>query len=172
VENLKVKKHKERPDLTGEHPFGDLGQLIFLFVFIAVWLADIFVFKIDESEFFEVSMWIRIPLGVIILICSLFLKTKSTKMVFGMRAEKPEVIVSNIYKKVRHPMYLSLLLFYLSIIIFIYSLPLFLVYIPIVLFYNYIAKYEEKLLVKRFGDDYRQYMKKVKRWIPQFKTKY
>lgn len=34
-----------RDDLTGEHKFGDMGQLIIVILFFIVWVLDSFVFK-------------------------------------------------------------------------------------------------------------------------------
>ena len=166
--NLKVKRHEERFDLTGEHPFGDLGQLIFLITFLLVWIADIFFINITESEYFDLSLWIQIPVGAIILIYGFYLARKSMKMVFGTKRDRPEIINNKIYDKVRHPMYLGALLFYLGITVLMLSLPLFITFIATFIFYNFIARHEEKLLLNQFGDDYANYMKKVRRWIPRF----
>jgi hypothetical protein len=38
-----AKKHVV--DLTGEHPFEDIGQLIIAFLFLVVWITDSFFFK-------------------------------------------------------------------------------------------------------------------------------
>ena len=165
--NLKVKRHEERFDLTGEHPFGDLGQLIFLITFLLVWIADIFFINITESEYFDLSLWIQIPVGAIILIYGFYLARKSMKMVFGTKRDRPEIINNKIYDKVRHPMYLGALLFYLGITVLMLSLPLFITFIATFIFYNFIARHEEKLLLNQFGDDYANYMKKVRRWIPR-----
>ena len=34
------------------------------------------------------------------------------------------------------------------------------------LFYNYIAGYEERLLIGRFGSEYEEYMKTTGKWFP------
>jgi protein-S-isoprenylcysteine O-methyltransferase Ste14 len=36
----------------------------------------------------------------------------------------------------------------------------------IIVFYRFISRYEEKLLIERFGDEYREYMKKVPMLFP------
>ncbi len=164
---LKVKKHEERPDLIGEHPFGDLGQLIFLILFLGVWVVDTFFLKISESQYFNFPLVLRIIIGAVILILGFVLAMKSMRVIFGTKREKPEVVHDKIYDKVRHPMYLGALLFYLGITVLMFSLPLLLIFIPIFIFYNFIARHEEKLLLNQFGDDYAQYMKRVKRWIPK-----
>jgi protein-S-isoprenylcysteine O-methyltransferase Ste14 len=35
-----------------------------------------------------------------------------------------------------------------------------------VIFLHYISRYEEKLLLARFGEEYEQYMREVPMWIP------
>ncbi|MFC2152046.1 methyltransferase family protein [Bacteroidota bacterium] len=164
---LKVKKHDNRPDLTGEHPFGDLGQLILLILFILIWVADIFFIKLSETEFLNVPLWINIPIGVFILLTGFLFASKSMKTIFGIKKDKPEIVQEKIYNKVRHPMYLGAILFYLGITLIMFSLPLAIMFVIIFLFYNFIAQHEEKLLVNQFGDDYKFYMKKVRRWIPK-----
>ncbi|NOQ25689.1 MAG: hypothetical protein GQ564_10050 [Bacteroidales bacterium] len=165
---MKIKKHEARPDLTGEHPLGDLGQLILLIVFIFVWIVDIFFINLTETQYLNLSLSIRIPIGIIILITGFYLAFKSMKLVFGTKRKQAEVIRDKVYDKIRHPMYLGALLFYLGITILMYSIPLFITFIVIFIFYNFIAKYEERLLIKRFGEDYANYMKRVRRWIPKF----
>jgi protein-S-isoprenylcysteine O-methyltransferase Ste14 len=41
------------------------------------------------------------------------------------------------------------------------------IWIIAIVFLHYISKYEEKLLVARFGDDYRQYMRDVPMYFPR-----
>jgi hypothetical protein len=36
---------EQRDDLTGEHPFGDAGQIIFALLFLGIWIADSFFFE-------------------------------------------------------------------------------------------------------------------------------
>jgi len=168
---LKVKKHTDRTDLTGEHPFGDLGQLIFLVIFILVWIIDLFILKISESNYLDIPLWLLIPLGSIILVTGFYLARKSMGIIFGIKREKPELIHEKVYDYIRHPMYLGALLFYLGVSVIMYSVPLFILFVVIFLFYNFIVKYEEKLLLDKFGDSYALYMKKVRRWIPRIFTK-
>ncbi|MBU8893594.1 MAG: isoprenylcysteine carboxylmethyltransferase family protein [Bacteroidales bacterium] len=164
---MKVKRHEERPDLTGEHPFGDLGQLIFLLIFLIVWIADIFFIRLPDYLELKISLWIQIPPGVVILLYGFYLARKSMKMVFGTKRNTPEIINKKVYDKVRHPMYLGALLFYLGITVLMLSLPLFIIFIAAFIFYNLIARHEEKLLLNQFGDDYANYMKRVRRWTPR-----
>jgi len=79
---------------------------------------------------------------------------------------KHELVKHGIYRYIRHPIYLGAILLNLGIIL-LFSSPLgFLVmlgYIPCVL---YRIQLEEKMLIERFGKEYRDYMKKTKKIIP------
>ena len=77
-----------------------------------------------------------------------------------------QLVTDGIYKYVRHPMYASLLflgwgMFFKAIspasigLICLICLSLFVT-----------CKVEEKEMIKRFREEYREYMKRTKRWIP------
>jgi protein-S-isoprenylcysteine O-methyltransferase Ste14 len=93
------------------------------------------------------------------------------KIVFGEFREKPEVIRKGIFGIVRHPVYLSEILFYLSLLIFRTSLAALAIWIIGIGFFHYISRYEEKLLLQRFGDEYRKYMEDVPMFLPKIKIK-
>lgn len=69
------------------------------------------------------------------------------------------------YRKIRHPMYSSLILFFLAALLYSPSLTATLVFILLTI--NLILKlsYEEKLLLKEFPE-YKQYQEKTVRLIP------
>ena len=161
------KSHQHRGDLTGEHAFSDMGQLIFLVVFLVVWIADSFVFKYSTFLTQYVSNYIRVPIALIVLVISGLLAWTGLKIVFGETREKPQVITSGVFSIVRHPIYLSSILLYLGFILLL-SLSLFsaLVWILIIVFYYMISVYEEKLLIQRFGSAYEEYKKKVPMLFP------
>jgi len=76
------------------------------------------------------------------------------------------LVTSDVYRFSRNPMYLGFLIVLLAWGLFLGSLPSFIM-LPI--FYWYITKtqicFEEQILEKKFGDSYRMYMSKVRRWI-------
>ena len=51
MNNTFDKTTKRRLGREGEHPRGDLGQLIILAVFLTVWIADSFLFGITTQYF-------------------------------------------------------------------------------------------------------------------------
>ncbi len=163
------KKHLDQPELTGEHKWGDLGQIIYLLLFLAVWAADSFFFKktIFLSEY--VPLFVRIPLWIMIFIISGLIAKSGLKTVFGEKRDKPGVIREGVFSLVRHPIYFSAILFYLALLMLTISLAATGLWLVIIIFYHLIALYEEKLLVEEFGDDYRRYMREVPMWIPFLK---
>jgi protein-S-isoprenylcysteine O-methyltransferase Ste14 len=160
------KSHQHRGDLTGEHAFSDMGQLIFLVVFLVVWIADSFVFKYSTFLTQYVSNYIRVPIALIVLVISGLLAWTGLKIVFRETREEPQVITTGVFSIVRHPVYLSSILLYLGFILLSLSLLSVLVWFIIIIFYYQISRYEEKLLTQRFGSAYEKYMKKVPMLFP------
>ena len=80
--------------------------------------------------------------------------------------EASQLVTDGFFKITRNPMYLGMLLFllglsiYNGIIVGLVFLPLFVGYIT---FFQIIP--EERAMIKIFGEDYKAYMKKVRRWI-------
>lgn len=156
--------------LVGEHPFGHFGQYTILGLFAIVWVLDSFVFR--WSVFLQgfLPWYIRVTCAIIIEFIALYLSVKSIGIMFyRQNGEKPFVVEKSVYKWVRHPMYLGTILFYLGLIFMTISLLAAVVLIAGTGFYHYIARYEEELLLKALGDEYRAYMKRVGMWLPIFR---
>lgn len=167
---LDSKAHKDRPDLTGEHRFGDVGQLILFFLFIIVWITDAFIFHFSDFLKFYIPFYIRLILGAVILVYSIYITRAGLTIVFKEIREKPVVIRVGVFDKMRHPIYLGGILFYLGLLVFAPSVIAFIVFLIISGFYHYIACYEEKLLLQKFGEEYKRYMNEVPRWLPRFRS--
>lgn len=166
------RRHKERPDLAGEHIWGDVGQLILFILFFAIWILDSFVLKLSALPGESFSWYYRVPLALVILVISSYLARSGLKAVFGTRRESPVVIREGVFNWVRHPIYLGAILLYLGLIVLTLSLLSAAIWIIILLFYYLISKYEEKILVHEFGEQYRRYMDEVPMLIPNpFKRK-
>ncbi len=153
--------------LQGNIKFGDAGQLIIAILFLVVWILDSFVLKYTTflNNYFPLAA--QIPLGFIAILGAFFLARAGMKIVFGEVRENPGVIREGVFKVVRHPIYLSEILFYLGLLFFRTSLAAAVIWIIAIAFLTYISRHEEKLLLARFGDDYRQYMKDVGMFFPK-----
>lgn len=80
--------------------------------------------------------------------------------------ERGELITEGLFKYMRHPMYTFGMLVLISSPIMTANLAY-----TIIIFglYFWIGSiFEERNLIKRFGDDYREYQEKVPRFIPRF----
>jgi len=160
------KSHQHRSDLTGEHAFSDIGQLILLIIFLTIWIADSFVFEYSTFLTQYISNYIRVPIALTILTISGLLAGFGLNTVFGKTRKEPQVITSGVFSIVRHPIYLSSILLYLGFILLSLSLLSVLVWFIIIIFYYQISRYEEKLLTQRFGSVYEEYKKKVPTLLP------
>lgn len=169
--NLEKKGHEGRDDLAGEHKFGDTGQMVLFVVFLIVWVTDSFVFHYSNQFAGYIPLYLRIVLGAIFILVSLYLFIASHTVIFHKIRETPMVVDKGVFGRVRHPMYLAAILLYLGLICFTISIASIIIWIIILLFYNFIAGYEEKILIEKFGDDYKNYMQRVRRWIPRLRIK-
>ena len=158
---------RNRDDLIGEHKVGDAGQLILACLFLAAWIADSFFFEYATFLNQHVPYGVKIPLGIVLLASSGYLALKGMSIVFGEQRQKPTVIRSSVFSVVRHPIYLSEILLYFGLLMLSISLVAAVVWIIAIGFLHYISRYEEKLLLARFGEEYRRYMNEVPMWIPR-----
>ena len=109
-------------------------------------------------------------MGVALLILSGYLARTSLNIVFSEVRSEPAVIRDRIYKYLRHPMYVSEILLYLGLLLINLSIIAAIVWLAAIVFLYFICRYEEKLLLERFGADYEQYMREVPMWVPGFKV--
>ncbi|MDZ7796780.1 MAG: isoprenylcysteine carboxylmethyltransferase family protein [Candidatus Marinimicrobia bacterium] len=163
------KKHRDnsgRPDLIGEHRYGDAGQLIFFAVFMMVWAGDSFFLRLSVFLNEIIPLYIRLLPAAWLLVCSAYLAMESKRIIFREHRDPPVVVNKEIYAKIRHPMYLSELLLYLGFIFLSLSLAAIIVWLIGGIFLYFLCRHEEKLLLEYFGESYREYMRETPMWIP------
>lgn len=152
-------------DHKGEHPLGDSLQIIFLLIYLVVWVGDSFILKITAFPAAYIPLYIRIIIPALIFILAIVLVQKSHFILEGEK--RPEhVVAEGAFGYVRHPLYLASILFYFALAFSTGSLICLGLVAVIFLFYNYIASYEERILLEKFGENYKLYMKKTGKWIP------
>ena len=84
----------------------------------------------------------------------------------GFQKPPDRIVDSGLYAYLRNPMYLGHLIFYAGLAVTFHSivaLALLLFHIP---WFHLRVLEDEKHLEIRFGEDYRAYKRRVKRWIP------
>jgi protein-S-isoprenylcysteine O-methyltransferase Ste14 len=164
---MSTKKHEGHPHLTGEHKFGDTGQLVLFLLFLLVWILDSFVFEFSTFLKELIPLYLRLSLTGLLLFSGWYLARRGIRAVFGTQRDKPELIAEGVFRLVRHPIYTGALLFYLAAILSTLSLISGGFYLVIIAFYFFICRYEEKILTETFGNDYLEYKKKTGMLFPK-----
>ncbi len=154
---------------NGEHPYGDLGQLILLVIFLVVWSGDSFFLHYSTFLAHYLPLSLRLLIMALALAIAFFL-VKSGHVVVsnGNHGRPPQSLVtSGAFRYVRHPLYLGCVLTYFGLAVATASLISLALVIVIALFYDFLATYEEHLLEGLFGESYRAYKQKTGKWLPK-----
>ncbi len=165
---MNPKRHSGHPQLTGEHPYGDLGQLILIFLFLGIWITDSFIWHYSDFLMVVVPDYIRIPLASLAIIPGWYLTRNGIKTIFGVKRAVPEMVTEGVFGIVRHPIYAGAILFYLGVSFTTLSIASTGFCMLVILFYIVISRYEEKILTEQFGGDYLNYKNKVGMLFPRF----
>jgi protein-S-isoprenylcysteine O-methyltransferase Ste14 len=160
------KRHAAGIGRHGEHPKGDLGQIIILLLFLVIWIMDSFVFQYSTSISSYIPVYLRLAVAGLILVAAIYFVQSGHRAVSDEVLASPRLLTDGAFSRVRHPIYLAALLFYLLLISITLSLISMGIFVGIFIFYNYIAAYEENFLEEKHGQDYRDYKKNTPKWIP------
>jgi protein-S-isoprenylcysteine O-methyltransferase Ste14 len=152
--------------LAGEHALTDVGQLVLVALFLAVWIADSFVLRRSVVPCAGVPAFVRWAVGIAVAIAGAVLALAAHRRVFGGARRPPGVIADGVYALVRHPMYLGTWLFFLGLTLATLSLASAGVLLLMLVFYLFVSRHEEKLLLARFGPRYRAYQAATPMFFP------
>jgi protein-S-isoprenylcysteine O-methyltransferase Ste14 len=117
------------------------------------------------------SIWnllglIPVILGTAGLLWGVAIHSAQSPAGIQMEVDKSYLLMRGLYAYSRHPMYLSELILLAGWIIFYGSIALLILFAVWFLFFNYYAMpSEERILEEHFGEAYRKYKKKVRRWL-------
>lgn len=113
-----------------------------------------------------INMIVSIVLGIIIFLMGTLVYFKWE--IFWQETYKGQLITKGIFQYIRHPHYTSLLIIGFGLSLFFYSMAALLIAIIAVPIMIWSIVDEEKLLIKHYGKEYEEYMKKVPwRLIPK-----
>lgn len=76
-----------------------------------------------------------------------------------------EPVTRGVYRISRHPIYLSGFLMYISIAISCASWIVLLCAVLWIVFWHIVVPTEERFLIERYGDTYREYMNRTPKWV-------
>jgi protein-S-isoprenylcysteine O-methyltransferase Ste14 len=165
-----IKISENKVGLGSEHPYCDQIQLMMIILFFVVWSIDslsLYIFRYSTVLVDLLSLPVLLLPAVLSLGFGLYLTAKSHKAVFGEITDQLSLIDSGVYSWTRHPMYLGTLLFCLGFFFVIPSLLSLGVWIAFFIFYDKMATYEEEDLTRILGDEYIDYQKRVRKWLPR-----
>jgi len=168
-EMIEKRSHAHNDNLTGERPWGDLGQVIGLIGFLLFWALDSLVLHATTFLAKFIPLPARLAACGLLMALAVYFTLSGHRAVFGSPVSGRKIIREGVFARVRHPLYFSSLLFYLALCLASLSLISFAVFLALLIFYDRIAAYEERLLTVRFGPEYRDYQRKVRRWLPRIK---
>ena len=150
-----------------EYPQSDQIQIALLLLFLAVWAVDSFLLKASTQPAEFVPLILRLPItGALIYLGILFVK-RSHDLVIDEEYDEPTLVDTGVYSRVRHPMYLGVLLLYLGLAASTLSTISLGLWLGIFAAYDRMAAYEERDLIRVFDEDYVDYTRLVPRWIPR-----
>ena len=142
------------------------------FVGIQLILFVIYIFRIPKIDFTipPFVQWIGLVLsvaGIIISLASLLTLNKNLSP-FPSPKTSSELIQSGIYKYVRHPIYLGILLFTFGFSLYSENTLRLLIFLALLILFIFKATYEEKLLQDKFPG-YADYKKTTVMLLPKLK---
>jgi len=143
------------------------AAIIFLFTVIAGFVLQYFVPLYVFSSSILISVLYASLFIVGILIAGWALQTMKAANV-SSRPYTPtaKLVIAGPYQYSRNPMYLAMILVYLSIAFLFNSLWFFVLLIPLLsLVFWGVIQPEEKFLAVYFGEEYRNYKKRVRCWL-------
>jgi len=148
-----------------------IAQGVYLIVIVPMYLLfspSLFWFHLSMPDWLR---WLGVGLGIIslpFLTRVHYVLDKYWDISLTLR-EDHKLVTSGPYRWVRHPMYTVHIVYFFTWVLVSANLLLLINYLlTIILIFARIPK-EERMLLERFGDEYRAYMKRTGRLLPRFR---
>ncbi len=142
-----------------------------IFVAIQAMLFIVYIFNVEFQRIVTIELIRQVGLagailgGLIILVALLQLNKNLSP--FPTPKAGSELIKNGLYALVRHPIYTGIILGSFSYGVYRDSLWKVAIAGLFLLLFHFKAKYEESLLIARFGEEYESYMKNSGRFSPK-----
>ena len=142
------------------------APLVYVAFFLLAWvLSSIWPWPLPENPWTLFFGWMAIDASVLLMLWTawLMLWRKTTLNPYG----KPQqLLTEGPFRVTRNPIYVADTLFYMGAALLFADVWVWL-FLPVVLVAVSfgVIRHEERLLMQHFGDDYRNYINKVRRWL-------
>ncbi len=146
---------------------------LFIVSSTVIWVCSLLVTALDfilfQGAVYRFGM--ANAVGIVLFVAGVVLRrvarwTLAKHYSYGLRTPQ-KLVKQGIYGSIRHPCYLALLLYGLGTPLVFSSFYGFLVALAFIPAVAYRVRIEEKMLLERFGDEYKEYMRATKRFIPR-----
>lgn len=142
------------------------APVVYIVFFLVAWgLSAIWPLPLASNPWTWFFGWMAIDASVLLMLWTgwLMLWRKTTLNPYG----KPQQLVTEgPFRVTRNPIYVADTLLYIgAALLFADIWPWLFLPVVIIAVSIGVIRHEERLLVKHFGDDYRQYMGRVRRWL-------
>lgn len=134
------------------------GALLLLLLNYRAWFIDPFCLR-------QLFSWFFLCFSLYPVFYAYYL-IKTAGKPHGKFENTSRLVARGIYKYIRHPMYLSIAVLSLGIFLKRPDVPQSVILAVIYIAVFFTAKIEEGELIKKFGDEYMEYMKKTKMFVP------
>ncbi|HEV7333707.1 MAG TPA: isoprenylcysteine carboxylmethyltransferase family protein [Flavisolibacter sp.] len=151
---------------------------LFYTVFAAVSLVAIVYFqlRIQSTELLTTTLFSKIAgsllglIGISIMLVCIKKYFVSLSGIKSLVQETPstELMIAGIHRYIRHPLYLGTFLAIWGLWLLFPTLSLFISNVVITAYTLYAIQLEEEKLIAEFGEQYREYQKRVPKLIPRF----
>lgn len=163
------KLSRTRKDLGAEFPHGHLLHVVMPILFSVIWGLDSFVYASSTVFAGFIPLPVRLGLAGVSLFLAFLLMWLSHEMLFHKVRDPATVLDTGVFAFVRHPMYLGALLIYVGFIFATLSLISLAIWVGFFFVYDRMASFEEKDLIRMFGEAYLDYQRRVPKWFPLVK---
>ncbi|MHA1670594.1 MAG: methyltransferase family protein [Promethearchaeota archaeon] len=163
--------NSKKPGHEREIPHAHLYHVLLPIIFMVIWILDTNIFRISTILDNYFPFILRLIFFIVILIIAFSFIQISHKTLFKSHEPPTTLIDEGILGRTRNPMYFGILLIYVACIFLSISLISIGIFLLIFLIYNKMAIFEEKILEEKFGNEFRDYKKRVSRWFPKITKK-
>jgi protein-S-isoprenylcysteine O-methyltransferase Ste14 len=127
----------------------------------------------DPFQIKQIVSWVLLIISIYVVIAGILMlkkqgkpdKVKRDKELYQFESTS-KLVTTGIYRYIRHPLYSSLLFLTWGVFLKNATLPLLIVSLISTFFLFITAWCDEKECITYFGEEYKAYMKKTKRFIP------
>jgi len=111
-------------------------------------------------------------LGIIILLLGLYLSKKGSDQFqkadtnINTFDEPDKLITNGLFKYTRNPMYLGFAISLLGVAVILGTIQSLIIFIFFIMITDqWYIKFEEQMMVTKFGSEYKSYMKRTRKWL-------